>query len=700
MNPKDDKLKEHFTIEQNKVNKLIKRLKKQYYLNAFENCRRKPKKIFKPCTSLEVLKIINNLDSNSSSGIDQINTKTLKCIKDLIVDELVACINKCLDEGSFPDSLKIAKVSPIYKSDLKTDPSNYRPISVLPVLSKIFEKILYTRIYQHLNDIDYLSKKQYGFRPKSNTLAATIDLVSNIKSAIDKKQVAVGIFIDIKKAFDAILKPSKRNKDRSPLLPMTFSAKLRTQIGCWNVRTMTQPERLPQVAKIMRDYSIHILGLSETRWNGFGEITSDFDSTLLYSGKEDENATREYGAGLVLSRSVKNSLLSWNPISERIITARFSSRVRKITVIQCYAPTNSALPDEKESFYEQVESTLKSTKKQDIVILMGDLNAKMGSDNEDREHYMGREGAAGVINENGELFGDLCSAQDLVIGGTLFKHKECDKITWISLDGVTQNQIDHISISRAWRTSLLDVRNRRGADADSDHHLVVADVRLRMAAARRKVEKASKKFNLQFLRSEEGRKEFSICLRNQFELLKDLEDEDMDEAWEHMRTAFTKAGEKALGYKHSKQEHWMSHELWSAKRQNIKLDVLAALDEEYAAMRLQIRKLARRDIRRAADELADRANAAAKVLNMRELYDVTKRLCNKSRPSKKPLKDATGQLLCTTEEQLKRWTEHFSNLLTQCQTQPTTVPNSPGPLLNLPTTPPTYAEVVAAIKHH
>ncbi|XP_045453918.1 uncharacterized protein LOC123663272 [Melitaea cinxia] len=282
MNPKDDKLKEQFTIEQNKVNKLIKRLRKQYYLNAFENCRRKPKKMwnlisslsnnkvkncnvpsklvingdiitdcteicntfnnffstigsvlvncipthyhnpnthlftqqntsttllnrFKPCTSLEVLKIINNLDSNSSSGIDQINTKTLKCIKDLIVDELVACINKCLDEGSFPDSLKIAKVSPIYKSDLKTDPSNYRPISVLPVLSKIFEKILYTRIYQHLNEFDFLSKKQYGFRPKANTLAATIDLVSNIKSAIDKKQVAVGIFIDIKKAFDAML---------------------------------------------------------------------------------------------------------------------------------------------------------------------------------------------------------------------------------------------------------------------------------------------------------------------------------------------------------------------------------------------------------------------------------------------------------------------------------------------------------------
>ncbi|KAL0830675.1 hypothetical protein ABMA28_002812, partial [Loxostege sticticalis] len=142
--------------------------------------------------------------------------------------------------------------------------------------------------------------------------------------------------------------------------------------------------------------------------------------------------------------------------------------------------------------------------------------------------------------------------------------------------------------------------------------------------------KASKKFNLQNLKCEEGRKEFSTCLRNQFELLEELEDEDIDETWDRVRTAFTKTGEKVLGYKRSKQEPWMSQELWSAieKRQRVKLDLLAAnndrknaIEEEYATIRLQIRKLARRDRRRAADELADRANAAAKISNMRELYD-------------------------------------------------------------------------------
>jgi hypothetical protein len=83
---------------------------------------------------------------------------------------------------------------------------------------------------------------------------------------------------------------------------------------------------------------------------------------------------------------------------------------------------------------------------------------------------MGRHGL-GVKNENGELFIDFC----MVIGGTMFIHKRIYKITWESPDGVTKNQIDHITISNKWKKSLLNVRSYRGADIDSGHHLVIAD---------------------------------------------------------------------------------------------------------------------------------------------------------------------------------------------------------------------------------
>lgn len=157
-----------------------------------------------PVTSDEVARIIDNLDSNTSIGIDGISTKAVKCVKTLITDKLTQCINRCLIEGKFPESLKIAKVSPIFKAGNKMDPGNYRPISVLPILSKIFEKVLHKRLSEFLKSTDFLCHKQYGFRPKSNTLTATIDLVTNIKLNIDKKMITLGVFIDLKKAFDTV----------------------------------------------------------------------------------------------------------------------------------------------------------------------------------------------------------------------------------------------------------------------------------------------------------------------------------------------------------------------------------------------------------------------------------------------------------------------------------------------------------------
>lgn len=157
-----------------------------------------------PTTANEVLKIISELDSNVSAGIDGINTKCLKCIKPLIAKELAACVNTSLKEGIFPDSLKTAKVTPIFKSGSKSEAGNYRPISVLPILSKVYEKILHNRLLMYLDSINFLFTRQYGFRSQSNTLSATVDLVTKIKNNIDSKNIAVGIFIDLKKAFDTV----------------------------------------------------------------------------------------------------------------------------------------------------------------------------------------------------------------------------------------------------------------------------------------------------------------------------------------------------------------------------------------------------------------------------------------------------------------------------------------------------------------
>jgi len=124
---------------------------------------------------------------------------------------------------------------------------------------------------------------------------------------------------------------------------------------------------------------------------------------------------------------------------------------------------------------------------------MGDMNAKTGSNNAGLEHVMGRHRIENM-NENCEVFSELCASCDLITGGTVFPHKTCHKVSWVSPHNVTENQIDHIAISKRFRRSLLDVRNKTGADISSDHHLMIANFRFKILAARRKTETRRKKY--------------------------------------------------------------------------------------------------------------------------------------------------------------------------------------------------------------
>ena len=144
-----------------------------------------------------------------------------------------------------------------------------------------------------------------------------------------------------------------------------------------------------------------------------------------------------------------------------------------MTVVQCYAPTNEATSEEKEAFYGLLEATLHKIRQSDIIIIMGDFNAKIGDDNQGLQHVMGRHDlgrySLGKRNENGDIFIELCANYDLIIGGSLFPHKDIHKPPWVAPNYRTINQIDHMAISKKWRRSPLDVRGYRGADVASDH---------------------------------------------------------------------------------------------------------------------------------------------------------------------------------------------------------------------------------------
>ncbi|VDP49108.1 unnamed protein product [Schistosoma curassoni] len=152
---------------------------------------------------------------------------------------------------------------------------------------------------------------------------------------------------------------------------------------------------------------------------------------------------------------------------------------------------------------------------------MGDLNAEVEIDNIGYEDIMGRY-ELGERNKNGEKFVNLCVFNKLVIGGTIFPHKRIHKATWISPDHTTENQIDHICINKKIRGTMEGVRTRRGADVASDHHLVVANLKLKLSKNWRTGQIALQRFNTAVLRDTNKFNEFKIALNNRFQALQDL----------------------------------------------------------------------------------------------------------------------------------------------------------------------------------
>ena len=156
------------------------------------------------CTCDNIMKYINNLKPKCSAGHDGISSKLLKDIAQIIAPTLTIIINQSLYTGIFPEKLKIAKVTPLFKHGEKNLMENYRPISLLASISKIFERVVFNQIYQYFVENNLLFDGQYGFRKHHSTELAALELVDRISNGLDKKETPVSIFLDLSKAFDTL----------------------------------------------------------------------------------------------------------------------------------------------------------------------------------------------------------------------------------------------------------------------------------------------------------------------------------------------------------------------------------------------------------------------------------------------------------------------------------------------------------------
>lgn len=162
------------------------------------------KLLLQPVTQEELEVVIDSLKSKKTVGLDGISSIVIKECKNYLLPPLLHLINFSLEVGSFPDKLKEAKILPIFKSGNKQLVENYRPISILNSVSKIFEKVVLIRLISHLTEHSIIIKEQHGFQRGKSTKTAIVSLVEQIIDIMDSGEKALSVFLDLRKAFDCV----------------------------------------------------------------------------------------------------------------------------------------------------------------------------------------------------------------------------------------------------------------------------------------------------------------------------------------------------------------------------------------------------------------------------------------------------------------------------------------------------------------
>ena len=176
------------------------------------------------------------------------------------------------------------------------------------------------------------------------------------------------------------------------------------RIATWNVRTLNGDGKLDMLTREIHRTKVDIVGLSEVRWEGEGHFsTADGDKVYFSGGNGSER-----GVAVLVSGKIAKAVLGYKAVSDRIMTVRIGAKHFNTTIIQLYAPTSKYDDDTIEDWYEQVQETVDQSPKQDIIIIMGDMNAKVGKSSVNSD-VVGRHGL-GDRNDRGDRLVQFCQA--------------------------------------------------------------------------------------------------------------------------------------------------------------------------------------------------------------------------------------------------------------------------------------------------
>ena len=228
-----------------------------------------------PATVEELTNIIKALKNKHSAGFDEVSDHLLKNCYTHILEPLCYIINLSLSTGKFPEQLKLAIVKPLFKKGSKENIENYRPVSILSVFSKILEKIMYTRLIGFVKKFHLISDEQHGFREGRSTTTAIANFLKFTYDTIDKKEIGMGLFIDLSKAFDLV--------DHDILLQKLSTMGIRGVALSWFKSYLSNREQIVKIESFDKRTRIASMNHSGRKFVRFGVPQGSILGPILFS---------------------------------------------------------------------------------------------------------------------------------------------------------------------------------------------------------------------------------------------------------------------------------------------------------------------------------------------------------------------------------------------------------------------------------
>ena len=436
-------------------------------------------------------------------------------------------------------------------------------------------------------------------------------------------------------------------------------------LGTWNVRTLRADGQLEILEHELERYQWEIIGLAEMRWKGFGETSTDNGHRLFYSGRQDRH---QDGVGFLVHKNIVNSIIECKPVSSRHIAIRLKATPFNLTIIQVYAPTTEASDETIEDFYSQLDDMIRETPKKDILIILGDWNAKIGTDAYENWSLTMGPYCNDRTNDRGLRLLEFAGENNLVVANTLGPHKPSRRWTWHSPCGQYHNQIDYILVQKRFRSGININRTRSfpGADIGSDHELVMMTFRTRLSKIN-KPKPTRLKFNLEKLKDPQVMEQFQAVIGGKFAPLLALDTEnDLDATIDQMNSAIIDTANDLLGKYHQPKKPWITAEVLQLcdTRRQLKN---AKRSPEGANKYREINRKVKAELRKAKEhwihQQCEDIERNLRNNNTKKAYQVIKELTSANQRKRViAIQSKDGTRLTEEQQVLERWTEYCSEL--------------------------------------